>query len=177
MKWYWWLLAFAFAVALSLTGGFIGYRMAHGASHSEVILTLVAVIGMVILLAAITAVAFTLASLKMNDNSQALGLPEGSVRAIIALSLLVIFIMLTVCIYTDQTRVTISGVLGPYTADQLKNIPPDQLVGSPVKIPGSPETFTVQRILPKPQVSADLAKQIFTATSTMVISISHYPFG
>ena len=59
------------------------------------------IIGVIALLASVgfTVVAFSLFGL--NDRQQALGLPEGSVRAIIALMLIIIFSIVTVHFFTE----------------------------------------------------------------------------
>ena len=63
-------------------------------------LPLLTLIGVIALLASITFVAVAFSALGLSDKSQALSLPEGSVRAVIALSLIVIFAVVTIYLYT-----------------------------------------------------------------------------
>jgi hypothetical protein len=63
-------------------------------------LALLAIGGVVVLILLLTAVAMVFQILGLTDASQAMGLPEGSIRAVIALSLIVLFAILSVFLYT-----------------------------------------------------------------------------
>jgi hypothetical protein len=86
--------------------------------------------------------------------------------------------MLTVYLYSDQAtnNVKVETIRG-LKQEQLNAIPNDLLIGSPHPEGGTPPTFSVTLLLPRNQVSADFSKQIFTAISTMVISIAAFYFG
>src|ERR1700694_5181538 len=56
-----------------------------------IVVTLVVIAGVIGLLAVLMMTALAFSSVKLSDSTQALGLPEGSVRAVIVLSLIVIF--------------------------------------------------------------------------------------
>ena len=62
----------------------------------EVLLAATFVLGLAFLLAVISGIVATFAQLKLTDPKTALGLPEGSIRAIIALVLVLIFVLLAV---------------------------------------------------------------------------------
>ena len=66
---------------------------------NEILLPLLAIVGVVCLLMALTLAAILFARLGMADRTQALALPEGSVRAVIALALIVLFAIITVFLY------------------------------------------------------------------------------
>jgi hypothetical protein len=66
---------------------------------AEVVLPLLAIGGIVCLLMALTLVAIVFAKAGLADKSQALALPEGSVRAVLALGLVVIFAIVTVYLF------------------------------------------------------------------------------
>jgi hypothetical protein len=166
-----WVLVLAAAV-LVLGAGIGGFLITKNVQQVQ--LTFVAVFGVILLLATITIVAVSFALLKMNDNTQALALPEGSVRAIIALSMLVIFLMLSVFLYSDQAANSRPQTLNGLTQKELDAIPPDEIIAGPT--PAGGPSFSVT-ILPRNPVSADFAKQIFTSISTMVISIAAFYFG
>jgi hypothetical protein len=63
-------------------------------------LALLAIGGVVVLILLLTAVAMVFSVLDLTNNTQAMGLPEGSIRAVIALSLIVLFAILSVFLYT-----------------------------------------------------------------------------
>jgi hypothetical protein len=63
-------------------------------------LALLAIGGVVVLILLLTAVAMVFKILGLTNDTQAMGLPEGSIRAVIALSLIVLFAILSVFLYT-----------------------------------------------------------------------------
>jgi amino acid transporter len=75
-------------------------------------LPVLAILGMLLLLTTLAAVSVAFGHFGLSDKSQALALPEGSIRAVIALSLVIIFAILTVFLYgtlasgTQQPRIT-----------------------------------------------------------------------
>src|SRR5687767_11432897 len=59
--------------------------------QAEILLTLLVIAGLVILLTALGGLVALLSGFGMQDGREALGLPQGSIRAVIALSLILIF--------------------------------------------------------------------------------------
>jgi hypothetical protein len=96
-----------------------------------ILLPLLVVYGVVALLASLTVVAVVLAALNLSDPKGALGLPDGSVRALIALSLILIFTIVSVFLLWH----------------------------------------------PLENVQSDLAKQILTTVSTLVVAVAGFYFG
>jgi hypothetical protein len=68
-------------------------------TNAPVMLTLVVLAGVIGLLAVLMMTALAFSAVKLSDKTQALGLPEGSVRAVIALSLIVIFVITVVFLF------------------------------------------------------------------------------
>lgn len=95
------------------------------------ILLLVGVIGLLMAIA-VTTVFFH--GLSLSDKTEALGLPRGSVRAIIALALILIFALMSIYLYSSVN-----------TTSQ--------------------------------QAGQDLAKQLITTVSTLVVAVSAFYFG
>ena len=62
-------------------------------------LSLLAIGGVIVLILLLTVVATIFSVLGLTDKTQAMGLPEGSIRAVIALSLIVLFAILSVFLY------------------------------------------------------------------------------
>src|SRR5437588_150172 len=69
-----------------------------------IMVTLVVIAGVIGLLAVLMMTALAFSSVKLSDPAQALGLPEGSVRAVIALSLIVIFVIIVVFLFGNLGR-------------------------------------------------------------------------
>ena len=67
-------------------------------------LPLVAIGGVVVLILLLTAVATMFSLLSLTNKDQAMGLPDGSIRAVIALSLIVLFAILSVFLYGNVSK-------------------------------------------------------------------------
>jgi len=100
--------------------------MIHGyrSWQSQVLLQMMA-------FSALTAIAFVVFGL--DDNSQALGLREGSVRAVVALSLVPLFTILSVYLYgslaASSQLQTARNLARSDALGMLAILPPSQIVG------------------------------------------------
>ena len=167
------LLVAVFALALPY-----GARIALGdiIDNQIVNLTVLALFSVIALVSAVALLAFIFAALRLTDTRHALALPQGTVRALIALSLIVIFVISAVFLFTtlandDRTDPIEIG------ADQADNIPVDQII-SKEKVSGSGgKTFRVVLRLPRSDAAKEFAKQIFTTISTLVIAMAGFYFG
>ncbi len=109
------------------------------------------------------------------DRTQPLGMPPGSIRAIMALILILLFVLLVVFIYFDIARPPGTIVRG-VTAEQFAKIPFDQIESSSL----DPQSglYTVGKYPPPRSAdSVDIGKQVITTVSTLVVSISAFYFG
>jgi len=170
---------------------------------ASVVLTLVVIAGVISLLAVLMMTALAFSAVRLSDKSQALGLPEGSVRAVIALSLIVIFVITVVFLFGSLGR-TLKQVQH-LTFEQTKAIPGELVLSKRAEDPkvaalqkdadaakGKPgeadaqakvttaandSLYTVERYVDPSRGSEDFAKQIITTISTLVVSISAFYFG
>ncbi|MGX7703561.1 hypothetical protein [Methylobacterium sp. Gmos1] len=71
------------------------------ASHS-VILPMISILGIVSLLLCLSGISYVFVRVNLDDKKQALGLPPGSIQAVIALSLIVLFAILSVFVLTTM---------------------------------------------------------------------------
>jgi hypothetical protein len=98
-----WLAGVAAAIIaiVVLAGTLLGAILLLIKLHAETWLSLpvLAILGMLLLLTTLAAVSVAFGHFGLSDKSQALALPEGSIRAVIALSLVIIFAILTVFLY------------------------------------------------------------------------------
>ena len=67
--------------------------------RSELVVGLIVVLGVAVLLVLLFIMAAGFAALNLSDNRQAMGLPEGSIRALIALFLIVVWVILSVFLF------------------------------------------------------------------------------
>jgi hypothetical protein len=139
----------------------------------EIVLTILLVsglIGLILILAVITAIFH---SLNMTDPKASLGLPEGSVQAIIALSLILIFSIMALFLFDQlksQQRIRLRGL----TQAQVSALAPADLVAV---IPQSNGTLDAIVIIPQNEASKNFAQQIGTTISTLVVAVAGFYFG
>jgi hypothetical protein len=99
---------------------------------NEVSLPLLAIAGVVVLLGALALVSIAFKMMDMADPQEALALPAGSIRAVIALSLVVLFAILTVFLFSSLDsggRVQKLTCLSAAESDTfLRNLGPQQVL-------------------------------------------------
>lgn len=110
-------------------------------------MTLIIIAGVALLLASLTVTTVIISALNMGDRNQALGLPMGSVRAMIALSLIVIFAMMSIFLFREMRVYPIKDVNGTLAYRE-------------------PSTGQVR-----------FAQQVLTTVSTLVVAVSSFYFG
>ena len=157
-------LWFGLRAGLNLSGG-----KAETMPIAPVMLTLVVLAGVIGLLAVLMMAALAFSAVKLADKNQALGLPEGSVRAVIA--------------FLFEGLNPRPSQLEHLTLEQVNAIPGNVLISKqPEAIPAGAATpvqqlYTVQRYVESSKGAEDFAKQIITTISTLVVSISAFYFG
>lgn len=175
------VLVIALCFVASCLGGNCGAVLSATGIGPEVTLPVLAIAGVLVLLVALALIAIAYSSLDLTDRQQALGLPEGSVRAVIALSLIVLFAILGVFLYASlATSGKISVVTG-ITPDQLKqfqqSLPSGQIVLSVPSGTSQSLTYSVYyREIINP-ASEDFAKQLLILIGAAVTSLTGFYFG
>ena len=110
-------------------------------------MTLIIIAGVAGLLASLTITTVVISALNMGDRTQALGLPRGSVRALIALSLIIVFAMTSIFLFRELRVVYVPNVNGTMEIRE-------------------PSTEKVR-----------FAQQLITTVSTLVVAVSSFYFG
>lgn len=126
------------ALGLGLIGGWllpwaITNLRSEGISSPAITLTVLLVFGLGVLLFVLATMVGVFYVFKLNNPTEALGLPEGSVRAIVALSLLVIFSIMALFLFSRLESGVITYEYANISQDQLDAIPSDQVVSIQVK--------------------------------------------
>jgi len=127
-------------------------------------LPLMVLFGVIAFLGALTISAVVLNFFKLSNPLEALGLPQGSVRALIALSLILIFALMVIFMATN---------LGGATEYEYTG-------NSTVIYEGKNYTATngTLTILLEPSAAAiDFSKQVLTTVSTLVVALAGFYFG
>ncbi|HEY0381117.1 MAG TPA: hypothetical protein VGC72_02850 [Candidatus Elarobacter sp.] len=165
------------AAALSFGGA--------GRTAPEVTLPILAIVGILALLDALALVSIAFAAFGLDDNTKALALPEGSVRAVIALSLVVLFAVLSIFLFASlsQENAVVSGLTAAQQKDFVGKLATDQQSQVVSRATGatsgsSPEpTYTVYYRNSASQPSQDFAKQLLVLIGTLVTSVAGFYFG
>ncbi len=161
-------------VSVVLLGG-AAILLAHYGftSRPEVVTTMVILLGIVVLLVAIGAFVALLRGFDLADRRYALGLPDGSVRAILALGLLLVFAMISVFLYWDAAHPPLLQSVG-ITAEQLAKFED----GTIIAIEPGPTvgTFNVRTVATNANAQ-QLGQQLVTLLGTLVTAIAAFYFG
>lgn len=154
-----------------------------GKGPPEVMLPLLIISGVMMLLVTLALTAFVFSGVDLTDKTQALGLPEGSVRSVIALSLVLLFAILAVYLYSSMAvrgKIFEAKGLTKEASTQLRErlqAGAGQIVVEYPDSAGPPPTFAVQyREAPNP-ASDDFAKQLLVMIGTLVTAVSSFYFG
>jgi hypothetical protein len=159
----------------------VAATLASGKGPPEFMLPLLIISGVMMLLVTLALTAFVFSGVELTDRTQALGLPEGSVRSVIALSLVLLFAILSVYLYSNMAsrgKIFEAKGLTQDASTQLKQqLMPGQFIFEQQAGAGAAATFTVQyREAPNP-ASDDFAKQLLVLIGTLVTAVSSFYFG
>jgi hypothetical protein len=144
-------------------------------------LPVVVIAGVLVLLVALSVISVIFSLFQLSDPNQALGLPEGSVRAVIALSLVVLFAILTIFLYSnlaDSGKIQSASNLTSAQKDTfIKNLPSAQVLLVKPESPDDDDKFIVFYREIHSQSSEDFAKQLLAIIGTLVTAVASFYFG
>ena len=150
-------------------GGFVAFR----SDNSEVSLPVVIIAGLVVLITALGLLTFVFSELRLSDSKEALGLPSGSVRAVIALMLLVVFAIVAIFLYSD---ISSNSRLQSLTVDAAKVNEVKKHVDYVFEVDEKDGRKTVY-YRSGSRAAEDLAKQLIVLLGTLVTAVSSFYFG
>jgi hypothetical protein len=154
-------------------------------------LPLIVIIGLTVLLIVIGLLTFTFSVVGLSNATEALGLPDGSVRAIIALMLLVLFSILSIFLYNSlnaqqvQTRQHIAQSELDYLRSRAVIIHEEKEPDQPAQPGNGPQpaggaaavtTYTVT-FAGVSGPADDIAKQLIVMLGTLVTAVASFYFG
>jgi len=163
------------AVAGLLLVRFSSYVVGKG---DALMLSLVVLVGLALIVVLVAGLAIVYSLLGVKDASQPLAFPEGSVRALIALSLLLIFVCLATFLYkgTAGPDLTLAGKATNLSSAQVDELRKDFVVVAETGT--SAGTFTVSYYNHlRSKEADDLGKQIITTLATVFVSVVSFYFG
>jgi hypothetical protein len=185
-----------FVLVIIVAAGVVIWLLGSGLSNKifaqqpEVIkLPILMIAGVVALLFSLAVASIAFAGLNLSDKTQALALPEGSVRAVIALCLLVLFAIITIFLFGSLSEPAvglraIDGLTDPQKEEFLNK---NQNLGSVVVIPytiGNQKLYTIEYreksdedAKARQRAKEDFAKQLLVLVGTLVTAVSSFYFG
>jgi hypothetical protein len=148
----------------------------NSVTSPSLLLPLLLTVGVILLITSLAAYAIVLHGLQISGAGvHALGLPEGSVRAVLALALLLVFAIMSVFLFIQLQHP--SGRLSTgLTAEQVGLFAPGQVLFIDPEAGTSPQTFTVSVATANPAAS-QVAQQLVTVLATLVTAVAAFYFG
>ncbi len=151
-------------------------------------LPILTIFGVMILFGALALVSTLFARLELSDRSQALALPEGSIRAAIALALIVLFAIISIMLYQSSSKPEVIEIKGlseaamsgmtQNPANRVVAIVPDSCAKpSPPDEDCKDKRFTIHIRLAPAQEATDLAKQLLILIGTLMTSVTSFYFA
>jgi hypothetical protein len=143
------------------------------ASTPEVQLGLVIVLAVFMLMALLFIMTAGFVQFKLADPNQALGLPEGTIRALISLILIMLFVIIGIYLFRTVGEggvVTMRGMTG----EQVTALGARVLTSTPV---AGTNTFNVTVQSGLSDDGARLAQQLVTTIGTLVVAVAGFYFG
>jgi hypothetical protein len=182
----WAMIALAMLLSVALAFTLLGV-VTHEKVPNELSLPVLAIAGVVALLASLAVVAVSFSLVNMADKTQPLGLPKGSVRAVIALSLVVLFAILTVYLFSslngwsEEIGNCLSDADSARMVSEWRGNAP--ISRRPIV---APDTACPRQTAPlysvfigrvPDQAGIDFAKQLLVLIGTLVTSVASFYFG
>jgi hypothetical protein len=165
----------AFVVVLSLLGVFL-WAIINSFSGGVFSLSLLALGGVIALLGALLLFTTLIKLLDLQSRDQALGLPEGSVRALLALALLGLFAILVSSVLNLKPEVkTYAGLRQEDVTALIQHNPDARDIVQTSEAGSQPPTFKVT--FSSAQRQDDFAKQMLTLVGTLMTAVISFYFG
>jgi hypothetical protein len=160
-----------------------GYVLWTGKAGPDINLPTMVITGVVVLLFVLALVVIVFYQLNLTSEKEALGLPDGSVRALIALILILLFAIITTFLYDSLSKGGPVQSASDLTAQErqtlLARVPPQRIILDQQLTPPDAKDAKFKilyRDAPSP-VSEDFAKQLLVLLGTLITSVASFYFG
>jgi hypothetical protein len=162
-------------------------------------LPLLVIAGVLLMIAVLALAAISFALFNLDDATQALALPSGSVRAVIALSLVLLFAISSIYMYSSMNNPRTMSEDGLSLADAkgfLATLPPSQVISlrnnegliippdldklnslDPKVVKDATEKYKVAYQTAHNVAADDFARQLLVMLGTLVTSVASFYFG
>jgi hypothetical protein len=140
-------------------------------------LPVLAITGVVLLLAALALVSICFSMFDLSDKGQALALPEGSIRAVIALMLIVLFAISTIYVYGSMSNPEKMERIQKVSESAVAQFPKELFVTAVIVQEAPEKLYDLYYRVPQNRDSIEFAKQLLVMLGTLVSSIASFYFG
>jgi hypothetical protein len=174
------IVAVVITLALSIVAVLLIIRWTRreGSHQPEVVLPILFIVGVLLLLLALGTLAVVLKNHKLADKRMPMGLPDGSMRAFIALLIVVLFFIIAIFLFRELQEQGPPRILEQLTQAQVDTIPlADQL--SRTRAGGTEESplFNVTVEQDVDESVKTYSVQLLATISTLVVAVSAFYFG
>lgn len=179
-------LAIVMAFASAVCAGIVLWK-ASAASTSTGALAASLLFGVLTFFFALASLISVFHAVGLDNRNFALGMPRGSVRAFMALVLIMLFFLMSVFLYLDvagtsreivQVNVSASDLAGYQAAGTVLSVTPEL---DSEGVLSDPTTYRVRILFQDEgtgsQVAQDLARQLITVLGTLIVAIAAFYFG
>lgn len=144
----------------------------------EITLPIMIVASLAVLVTILAILSAVMGGLGMSDSRYALGMPEGSIRAVIALSLILIFIVSALYLYNAiEYTSDLSQGLPESQFNTLLEQQPERVAYFQARTVGDTTVYDVKLRNEVGETSRNFATQILTIVGTLVGAVSGFYFG
>jgi hypothetical protein len=165
-------------VGLLLALAILAWLLKQLGLDTSITLPVLAISGVILMLASLALVSISFSVFDLDDKTQALALPNGSIRSVIALSLIVLFAILSVFLYSSLSSplalATIGGLTDTQVVEFRSKLPNGYITSAG---PDSDHHYTVYYYQPRDTAGDDFAKQLLVMIGTLVTSVAGFYFG
>jgi uncharacterized protein YxeA len=173
-------------LVLIVTGGFFIFRaFNYDSNQAELVMGIVVVTAIVALMTLLYIFAVGFNSMGLTDKRQALGLPDGSIRAMIALILIMVFIIFGIYLFRNVAYGFNTTLESAISYDSLKRIDLEKYKDLTIWVDSTKidtgkvklEKYSVHAVSKTSDDGNKLAQQLLTTVGTLVVAISSFYFG
>jgi hypothetical protein len=140
-------------------------------------LPILAIFGIMILFGALALVSTLFQRLGLSDPKEALALPNGSIRATIALALIVLFAIIAIMLYQSLATPDRIGSVTKEQAIAMLSEPTSHVVAVTPDCAQADCAYSVYVKVPPSLAATDLAKQLLILIGTLMTSVTSFYFA
>jgi hypothetical protein len=164
-------------ILLIAAGSFLIYSFTKKGASDELQMGLLVVVAIAALMTVLFIIAAGFSAMSLTDPKQALGLPEGSIRAMIALVLVMVFIIFGIYLFRMVGYGSLQFVTRMQTLPESGEIGGRRIYSEPATELQYKGWYNVYVMSEASDDAKKLAQQLITTVGTLVVAIASFYFG